>query len=76
MSKIPVVTVTGMIRLGQFLKLAGPVEDGAMARELVQGGDVAVNGQVDTRRGRQLADGDLVQVDSPTGTWAARVRTA
>jgi ribosome-associated protein len=50
------------IRLGQLLKLAGLAESGGHARELVQEGDVRVNGEVDTRRGRQLQRGDLVQV--------------
>jgi ribosome-associated protein len=50
------------IRLGQLLKLAGVAESGAHARELVQESDVRVNGEVDTRRGRQLHRGDLVQV--------------
>lgn len=74
MSEAPVVEISGVIRLGQFLKLANLAEDGALARELVQGGDVLVNGEVETRRGRQLADGDLVEVDSPAGRFAARVR--
>lgn len=50
------------IRLGQLLKLAGVAESDAHARELVQEGEVRVNGEVDTRRGRQLHRGDLVQV--------------
>lgn len=74
MSEAPVVEISGVIRLGQFLKLANLAEDGALARELVQGGDVLVNGEVQTRRGRQLADGDLVEVDSPAGRFSARVR--
>lgn len=74
MSEAPVVEISGVIRLGQFLKLANLAEDGALARELVQGGDVLVNGEVETRRGRQLADGDLVEVDSPAGRLCARVR--
>lgn len=69
----PTVTITGTIRLGQFLKLAGLVEDGAMARELITDGDVTVNGEVDLRRGRQLADGDVVVVHSPAGTYSAQV---
>ena len=51
------------IRLGQLLKLAGLAESGGHARELVQAGDVLVNGEVDTRRGRQLHRGDVVTVD-------------
>lgn len=73
MSTVPVIEVSGVIRLGQFLKLAGLVEDGAMARVLIQGGDVLVNGVVETRRGRQLSHGDKIEVDSPTGRAGARI---
>ncbi len=69
----PTFNVTGVIRLGQFLKLAGMVEDGVEARMLITEGDVTVNGEVDLRRGRQLTDGDLIEVDSPSGRLAARV---
>ena len=48
------------IRLGQFLKLAGLVEHGAAAKEVLEDGEVTVNGRVETRRGRQLALGDVV----------------
>lgn len=48
------------IRLGQFLKLANLVESGAEAKPLIASGRVQVNGQVETRRGRQLAQGDVV----------------
>ena len=43
------------IRLGQLLKLAGVVDDGAQARELIENGEVTVDGEVDRRRGRQCA---------------------
>jgi len=49
------------IRLGQLLKLAGIAESGGEARELVQDGVVRVNGKVETRRGRQLREGDVVE---------------
>ena len=49
-----------MIRLGQLLKLAGVVEDGAQAREAIEAGEVSVNGEVERRRGRQLHPGDEV----------------
>ena len=49
-----------MIRLGQVLKLAGVAEDGAQAREFIESGDVSVNGEVETRRGRQIHAGDIV----------------
>ncbi|NYG60533.1 ribosome-associated protein [Nocardioides daedukensis] len=48
------------IRLGQFLKLANLVEDGAEAKAVIGQGLVSVNGEVDTRRGRQLVLGDVV----------------
>ena len=51
-----------MIRLGQLLKLSGLAESGAEARSLVQDGHVQVNGELETRRGRQLHRGDLVAV--------------
>ena len=44
MPSIPTIEVRGSIRLGQFLKRAGLVEDGAEARDLIQSGDVSVNG--------------------------------
>ena len=59
------------IRLGQFLKLANLVESGAEAKPLIADGHVRVNGEVETRRGRQLADGDVVVL----GGQAARVAT-
>jgi len=58
-----------MIRLGQLLKLAGLAESGADAKALLREGAVTVNGEVESRRGRQLARGDVVTV----GEEAARV---
>ena len=68
------VPVRGRIKLGQFLKLAGLVEDGAEARVAIQSGDVTVNGQVDARRGHALDDGDLVVVNLPAGAVGAVVK--
>jgi ribosome-associated protein len=48
------------IRLGQFLKLADLIENGADAKPLMISGAVLVNGEVETRRGRQLRKGDVV----------------
>ncbi|MFJ5861530.1 RNA-binding S4 domain-containing protein [Pseudarthrobacter sp. NPDC092439] len=52
-----------MIRLGQLLKLAGLVEDGVEAAELIRNGLVKVNGEIEDRRGRQLHHGDTVTVN-------------
>ena len=51
------------IRLGQFLKLADLVELGSDAKELLSEGEVLVNGEPETRRGRQLRVGDVVEHD-------------
>lgn len=52
----------GMIRLGQFLKLANLIDSGSDARILLEGGSVRVNGQSERRRGRQLHRGDVVTI--------------
>ena len=49
-----------MIRLGQLLKLAGVAGGGGEAKALLAEGSVRVNGEVEVRRGRQLAAGDVV----------------
>lgn len=48
------------IRLGQLLKLAGVAESGADAKALIAEGGVTVNGEAETRRGRQVRPGDVV----------------
>lgn len=50
------------IKLDQFLKLAQLVQSGGEAKHLIQSGEVLVNGEVETRRGRKLYAGDVVQV--------------
>jgi ribosome-associated protein len=54
------------IRLGQLLKLAGLAGSGGEARALIAQGTVRVNGEVETRRGRQLRRGDVVAVGGET----------
>lgn len=48
------------IKLGQAMKLAGMVGSGVDAKLVIQDGQVEVNGEVDTRRGRKLVEGDVV----------------
>ena len=48
------------IKLGQALKAANLVQDGVEAKYVIQDGEVLVNGEVDTRRGRKLYDGDVL----------------
>lgn len=51
------------IKLGQALKAVGYVESGVEAKDVIQNGLVLVNGEIDTRRGRKLYDGDIVIFD-------------
>jgi ribosome-associated protein len=50
------------ITLGQALKVANIVGTGGEAKVLIQTGEVRVNGEVETRRGLKLREGDLVEV--------------
>jgi len=50
------------IRLGQLLKLADLVDNGADVKPLLMQGLVLVNGELETRRGRQLVKGDVVSL--------------
>ncbi|UQN15146.1 RNA-binding S4 domain-containing protein [Gulosibacter sp. ACHW.36C] len=59
-----------MIRLGQFLKFSGLLDTGGDAKEVIGEGHVRVNGEGETRRGRQLHDGDVVEL----GGHGVRVR--
>lgn len=52
-----------MIRLDQFLKLTGLFGTGGQAKLAIQGGEVLVNSEVETRRRRQLQPGDVVVWD-------------
>lgn len=61
------------IKLGQALKLAGLVESGVEAKEVVQDGLVKVNGVVDTRRGRKLVADDEVSFDGNSFVIQKRV---
>ena len=49
------------IRLDDFLKISGVVATGGEAKICIQGGEVTVNGEVETRRRKQLVIGDIVE---------------
>jgi ribosome-associated protein len=49
--------------LGQALKVANLVGSGGEAKVLIQAGEITVNGEVETRRGRRLQAGDVVEVE-------------
>ena len=57
------VEVTGdVITLQQLLQLAGVVDTGGEAKNLIGTLAVSVNGDPESRRGRKLHPGDLVEV--------------
>ena len=49
--------------LGQALKAAAIAGTGGEAKVLIQTGEVTVNGEVETHRGRRLVSGDVVEVE-------------
>ncbi len=54
---------TEFIKLESFLKLANAVGSGGEAKLRIQGGEVAVNGEICTMRGKKLVPGDVVTLD-------------
>ena len=62
------MTQQRFIQLDQFLKLAGLVQSGGEGKHAVQSGEVLVDGQVETRRGRKLYGGEVVQFQGKSAT--------
>jgi ribosome-associated protein len=54
--------MAGTIHLDNFLKFSGLADTGGHAKMLIQGGEVKVNGETETRRRRQLIEGDVVEL--------------
>lgn len=57
---IDVAVSTEFIKLQDFLKFCNAVESGGMAKNFIVAGDVLVNGEVCTMRGKKLYEGDTV----------------
>ncbi|MGK7948049.1 MAG: RNA-binding S4 domain-containing protein [Xenococcaceae cyanobacterium] len=51
------------IKLDRFLKWQGIVQTGGEAKLRIQAGEVWVNGEIETRRGRKLIEGDRVKIE-------------
>lgn len=51
---------TEFIKLDQFLKYVGIAETGGHAKELITGGEVLVNGEICTMRGKKIRSGDRI----------------
>ena len=58
--------------LGQALKASDFVGSGGEAKVLIQAGEVRVNGEVETQRGRKLRKGDVIEVGDGTGRVEVR----
>lgn len=52
---------TEFIKLDSLLKYAGLTDTGGFAKELIQGGQVKVNGEICTMRGKKIRSGDVVE---------------
>lgn len=61
------------IKLDQLLKFANLVENGADAKFLVQNGYVSVDGEVETRRGKKLRGGEVVEIDYEGQNFSVKV---
>ena len=65
-----VTITTEFIKLQDLLKFANLVETGGEAKERVQGGEVRVNGEVCTMRGKKIRPGDVVSFNGQELTAA------
>ena len=65
-----VIITTEFIKLQDLLKFVNLVESGGMAKECVQGGEVMVNGEICTMRGKKIRPGDVVVFDGQDLTVA------
>ena len=62
MQKEHVQITTEFIKLDSLLKFAGVVGTGGEAKDAIQSGDVTVNGEVSTMRGKKIRPGDVVEL--------------
>lgn len=61
--EIDIPISTEFIKLEAFLKFSGAVETGGIAKNLIQNGEVLVDGEVCTMRGKKLVPGNVVELD-------------
>lgn len=58
---IEVSIKTEFIKLDQLLKFSGLCDTGGFAKELIQQGEVKVNNEVCTMRGKKIRSGDVIE---------------
>ena len=62
--KNEIITITTeFIRLDALLKLGGALDAGGQAKFVIQNGEVEVNGEVCTMRGKKCVPGDVIELD-------------
>ncbi len=61
MKEVSITITTEFIKLQDLLKFSGAAETGGMAKEVIQAGEVKVNGETCTLRGKKLRPGDRVE---------------
>ena len=66
-----VVIDTEFIKLDNMMKLAGAVDTGGMAKQIIQTGNVKVNGEICTMRGKKMRDGDYAEYNG--GRYTVKV---
>lgn len=76
MEKITVSINTPFIKLEQAMKLAQLTDTGGFAKSLIQAGEVKVNGEVCTMRGKKLRNGDVFTVEDYAVTVQAPAEEA
>ncbi|WML36446.1 S4 domain-containing protein YaaA [Clostridium sp. OS1-26] len=59
---------TEFIKLDSFLKWVGAVSLGSEAKMVIQDGMVIVNGEIETRRGKKIIKGDIIEFNGETYT--------
>jgi len=60
---IHIAIKTECIKLDSFLKLTGAVLSGGEAKNRIQAGEVKVNTEVCTMRGKKLISGDVIKIN-------------
>lgn len=55
---------TEFIKLDQLIKFAGIVQTGGESKMLIKDGQVKVNGQVETQRGKKIIKGDKIEIEN------------
>lgn len=63
MEKRTITIDTEFIRLDALLKYAGAVDTGGQSKWIIQDGNVKVNGEICTMRGKKMRDGDTAEYD-------------